>query len=321
MRLDDMRVFATVVDAGGFTAAGKALGLPKSSISRRVQGLEEFLGVRLLQRTTRKLRLTDAGERYYADCARIMAAAERANRDAADSQAEPRGLLRVTAPPMLGEAFLGPLINRYLARWPAVRVELDLSSERRDLISGQYDLAIRVGHLDDSSHVARRLGEASGMLCAAPSYLTRRGTPSHPSELAQHDLIEFGNLGSAAGRWRFTPAEGAAAVTVQFEPRYRANNIALLIEAIQAGVGIGWLPSYTAREEIGAGRLVEVLAAWPIPTLPVHAVYPTRENLAAKVKAFIELMLERPATTPPWGVSAPGGPGHAGPHPEATGAP
>lgn len=306
MRLDDMKVFATVVDSGGFTAAGKALGLPKSSISRRIQGLEESLGVRLLQRTTRKLRLTDAGERYYADCSRIVLAAEQANRNASENQAEPRGVLRVTAPPLLGEAFLGPLINRYLARWPEVRVELDLSSEHRDLIGGQFDLAIRIGQLEDSSYVARRLGDARGILCAAPSYIARRGSPADPMALMNHDMVEFGNLGAPFGRMRFShsSADGTPLV-VQFEPRFRANSIAMLIEALHAGVGIGWLPSYTAHDEFTTGRLVHVLPGYPIPTWPVNAVYPSRENLAAKSKAFIDLMLEQNATAPPWAAPPP----------------
>lgn len=292
MRLDDMRVFATVVECGGFTAAGRALGLPKSSISRRVQGLEEFLGVRLLQRTTRKLSLTDAGERYYADCSRILAAADHANQRISDSQTEPCGVLRLTAPPILGEAFLGPLINRYLERWPAVRVELDLSGEFRDLIGDQFDLAIRVGHLNDSSYVARRLGESIGTLCATPEYLARRGEPNHPNDLQDHDLIEFGGLNNTLGRWRFSGPHGEGDQTVSFEPRYRTGSIVLLLQAIYAGIGIGWLPNYTAQEQIAEGRLQRVLPHWPMPTLPVHAVYPTRENLAIKVRAFIELMLE-----------------------------
>jgi DNA-binding transcriptional LysR family regulator len=305
MRLDDMKVFATVVDSGGFTAAGQVLGLPKSSISRRIQGLEEFLGVRLLQRTTRKIRLTDAGERYYADCVRIVKAADYANHKASETQAEPRGVLRLTAPPLLGEAFLGPLVCRYLARWPEVRVELDLSSEHRDLISGQYDLAIRIGALEDSSYVARRLGDARGMLCAAPSYIARRGAPTDPNSLVQHDMIEFGNLGAPFGRHRFGQGVGSNVTVVQFEPRFRGNSIAMLIEALHAGVGIGWLPSYTADSEFAAGRLVPVLTAYPMPKVPVHAVYPSRENLAAKSKAFIDLVLEQNATSPPWAVPPP----------------
>ncbi|MCB9553009.1 MAG: LysR family transcriptional regulator [Myxococcales bacterium] len=207
MRLDDMQVFAKVVEAGSFTGAGRLLGLPKSTVSRRLAELEAGLGVRLLERTTRRLRLTEVGETYHAACLRVMAEAEAAQQAVMETRRAPHGVLRITAPQVFGEAFLTPVIATFLAQWPAVEVDVVLTDQVLDLVAHRIDLAIRAGQMPDSSFIARKLGSADSICCASPAYLEARGAPRAPTDLEGHDCLML-RLGSQKPRWTFTGPDG-----------------------------------------------------------------------------------------------------------------
>jgi DNA-binding transcriptional LysR family regulator len=275
------------VQAGSFTAAARALDMPKSSVSRKVSELEDRLGVRLLQRTTRKLGLTDAGRLYFDRSSRIVAEMEEAEQAVAQTQSAPRGLLRVTAPLSFG--MLGPMMAAFLQRHPDVQVELVCTDRRVDLVDEGFDVAIRAGPLDDSTLIARSLGVLERVLIASPAYLRRRKRPRSPAELSEHDCVNFG-AGHAPTVWILH--SGERRVEVRVSPRYSVNELDLLLEAARAGVGIALIARFVAVEDLRAGRLRQLLPEWSSPKTPIHAVYPTARHLSPKVAAFVEFMRE-----------------------------
>ncbi|HKE17630.1 MAG TPA: LysR family transcriptional regulator [Kofleriaceae bacterium] len=283
-----MLVFTRVVQAGSFTAAARALAMPKSSVSRKVSELEDRLGARLLQRTTRKLGLTDAGRLYYERAARIVAEMEEADQAVSQMQAAPRGLLRATAPLSFG--MLGPMVAEYLRRHPDVQVELVCTDRRVDLVDEGFDVAIRAGPLDDSTLIARSLGVLKRVLVASPAYLRRRGSPRAPADLTQHACISFG-AGAAPSVW--TLHAGERLVEVRITPRYSVNELDLMLDAARAGIGIAWTAEFATLDDLRAGRLKQVLRDWCSSETPVHAVYPTARHLSPKVVAFVDLVRER----------------------------
>ena len=288
MDLNEMLVFTRVVQAGSFTAAARSLDMPKSSVSRKVSELEDRLGVRLLQRTTRKLGLTDAGRLYFERSARIIAETEEAEQAVSDLQAVPRGRLRVTAPLSFG--MLGPMVASFLQRYPDVQVELVCTDRRVDMVEEGFDVAIRAGPLDDSTLIARSLGTLTRVLLASPAYLRRHGSPRAPADLTGHSCLVFG-AGQAPAVW--TLHSGERKVEVRVSPRYSVNELDLMLEAVRAGVGIAWTDEFVATDDLRAGRLRQVLRGWVSSGTPIHAVYPTARHLSPKVVAFVELMRER----------------------------
>lgn len=275
----DMLLFAAVVRHGGFTRAARHLGLTKQTVSERVARLEERLGVRLLERTTRRLRVTDAGGAYNERCAAIAAQIEEANSEVQRRQAEPVGLLRVSAPVLYGRRFLGPVVADYLGRYPKTRVEVLLADRRVNLVEEGFDLAIRIGALDDSSLAAKKLGEGHVYYVASPRFLSDHGAPT-PSTLRAARNI---------GVQPFETWE-VSGVKVKIEPALVVNDLEMACDAAIAGVGIARLPSLVCRDAVHDGRLRVLFGPEPAQLPAVYAVYPSRRYLAARVRIFIDAL-------------------------------
>jgi DNA-binding transcriptional LysR family regulator len=293
MDLNEIVVFARVVQAGSFTAAAAQLGMPKSTVSRKVSELEERLGSRLLQRTTRKLSLTDVGRTYYDYCARIVGEVEEAERAVSSLQGKPRGLLRITAP--VNVSFLGPIVSEFLKRYPEVQMELFCTQRSVDLIEERYDLGIRAGALADSTLIARSLGTVRWFVVATPAYLKKHGRPRSPEELAQHDCVLFG---AGAADTVVTLESGDTSVQVHVTPRLFVSDMDVLRAAVNAGLGIGVLAAFQCVEDLQARRLERVLRDWNVPSSPVHVVYPSTRHISPKVKTFIDHLQDRMNPSP-----------------------
>ncbi len=275
----DMMLFAAVVREESFTRAARQLGITKQTISERISKLEERLGVRLLERTTRRLRVTGPGATYYERCAAIAAQIDEANSEVQQRQAEPVGLLRVSSPVLYGRRYLTPVISEYLARHPRARVELVLADRHVHLLEEGLDVAIHIGPLDDSSLVARKLGEGPVHFVASPRFLSKYGTPS-ARELRSARCIGF----SAFELWK---AEG---VTSRIEPVLTVNDLELACEAAIAGVGIARVPAILCRDAVRDGRLKVLFGPRPAMLRAIHVVYPSRLNLPAKVRLFVDAL-------------------------------
>jgi DNA-binding transcriptional LysR family regulator len=288
--LNDMLYFAEVVDRGGFAAAGRALGIPKSRLSRRVAELEERLGVRLLQRTTRKLSLTEAGELYHRHCVAMREDAEAAEEAVSQVLTEPRGTIRVTCPVTLAQSSIGRLIPRFLERHPHVRVDMQVDNRVVDLVQESIDVALRVrSTLDDSgSLVVKNLGVTYGVLVACPELLKKHGGIASPDDLAKLPTIA---MSAADGRanWKLTGPHGKY-FDLQHRPCYTANDLLTLRFAALEGTGICILPDYMCADDVKAGRLVQVLPGWAPPPGFVHAVFPSRRGLVPAVRRFLDFL-------------------------------
>jgi DNA-binding transcriptional LysR family regulator len=287
MDLNELLVFAKVVQAGGFTAAARGLRMPKSTVSRKVSELEERVGAQLLQRTTRKLSLTEVGRAYYEHCARIVAEAEAAELAVTRLQAAPHGLLRVTTPLSFG--FLGPIVAEFLKRYPEVQLELVCTDRTVDLVEEGFDLAVRAGKLADSSLIARKLGSVERVVVAAPSYLQARGAPRSPKELEKHDCLLFG-AGRDGNVW--TLHSGNRSVEVPIRARLVVNEPDMLRAVTLAGSGIALLPNIHSAGDIAEGRLQRLLPGWSSTGAPVHAIYPSTRHHSPKVMAFVDFLRE-----------------------------
>jgi DNA-binding transcriptional LysR family regulator len=281
--------FAAIVREGSLAAASRKLAVPSSTLSRRLSALEQRLGVRLLERTTRALRLTEAGEAYYERCARIATEAAEADALVRSHGKTPRGLLRISAPPALGTLFLGPPLKEYVHRYPAVRVEVVLSDKAVDLREENFDAALRIGEPPtDSSYILRRLGRSSPVLCASPAYLAAQGTPRSLAALDKHMLIGL-NPGRPGAGWRFLDASGYPSVR-PVEPRVRVNSTLLAQALCSAGAGIALLPRWVIAEELRAGRLIALDLGEPPAPSDVLLVMQPASVATPKVRAFVELL-------------------------------
>lgn len=289
-RLSQMQVFVAVADEGGFAAAARRLNQSAPAVTRAVAGLEEHLGVKLLNRTTRYVRATEAGERYLEDARRILTEVEAAEEAAAGINAEPRGLLTVTAPLMFGRRYIMPGIVDYLRRYPDVQLDAIFLDRTVNLLEEGIDVGIRIGELPDSSMRALRVGYIRRVLVASPVYLEERGLPESPHALALHSLIasSAGNFGSG---WQFHFPDGEQSVRVR--PRLTVTSNDAAIEAALQGFGITRLLSYQAADEVAAGELVTLLEAYELPPSPVHIIHRAGPRSPAKVRAFIDLVAER----------------------------
>jgi DNA-binding transcriptional LysR family regulator len=291
--LNDLQFFAHVVEHGGYAAAERALGIPKSRLSRRVSQLEADLGVRLLQRSTRKFAVTEVGQSVYRHAQSMLSEAQAA-REAVDRlSAEPRGLVKVSAPVALAEDTLGKVLPDFLAAYPQVRVQLHVSNRRVDLISEGYDVAVRVRtKLDeDGELVMRRFGQINELLVASPAYLDRAGRPAHPRELASHRTL---SMSEDEGRQRWSlQGPGEAVETVQIQPILMAHDFPLLMAAARSGLGIALLPESVCADAVRAGELEVVVPDWHLPQGICHAVFPSRRGLLPAVRVFIDFLAER----------------------------
>ena len=288
-RFEEMRVFAAVVEAGGFTAAAGRLGMSKAAVSRHVAELEERLGVRLLHRTTRRLSSTAEGELFHARCRELLDRLEEAEAELGSGNSTAQGVVRANVPLSFGLLHLAPLWPRLLERHPGLELDITLSDRVADLVDEGYDLAVRIGQLSASSLVSRPLASTRLVACAAPAYLAAHGAPARPAELARHAVIGY-SLFAAGDTWSFSGPGGEEAVKVQ--PRMRANNGDTCRAAALAGLGIILHPRFLGGADLAEGALVEVMPGWRSIALGIHAVYPSRKFLAPKVRALVDFLVE-----------------------------
>lgn len=288
--LNDLYLFALVVERGSFTAASRAAGLTTSRISRRVAGLEERLGIRLLHRTTRKLSLTPVGEVFYQHCRAMVSEAEAATDAVAHLQATPRGRVRVTCPMLSAQSVLGGLIAGFMREYPEVRLSISATDRFVDLIDEGFDVAIRfrAAPMEDSSLVARFIGEANTYLVASPSLLEESGRPQRPADLARLPALGKSRR-DLAYAWQLTGRDGQREL-VTFQPLLDADDWLVVKHAALAGLGVVAMPDELCAEEMAAGRLEIVLPDWTLPGSALHIVYTSRRGLIPAVRAFIDYM-------------------------------
>ncbi|OGB29924.1 MAG: LysR family transcriptional regulator [Burkholderiales bacterium RIFCSPLOWO2_12_FULL_61_40] len=290
--MNDMLYFAEVVERGGFAAAGRHLGIPKSKLSRRVAELETRLGVRLLQRTTRKLSLTDVGAVYLRHCSAVRDEAQAAQEAIEHVHTEPRGTLRVACPVTLALTTIGPLVPVFLARHPQVRMDMRVSNRVVDLIEDGVDIALRVRPTleDSASLVVKNFGVSRTLLLASPQQLHRQWQPAGPAELVGLDTVSMSAVDGKSS-WGLQGPAGAE-YTLEHQPRYWADDLATLRFAVLGGIGMGFMPEYMCEDELRSGQLVEVLPGWsPRPGI-FHAVYPSRRGMVPAVRAFLDFLGE-----------------------------
>jgi DNA-binding transcriptional LysR family regulator len=288
-RIDAMQAFVAVADLEGFAPAARKLKLSPSAVTRLIAALEERLGARLLQRTTRSVTLTDAGSRYLERARRILADVEEAERAAEGERTRPSGRLVVSAPLGFGRLHVSAVMSAYLKRYPEVSGELRLEDRMINLVEDGIDLAVRIGHLADSTLVARHVGEMRRIVVASPAYLKARGEPKTPEAIASHDTIQFGTAVGVAD-WRFL--EAGKQVRITYAPRFSSNSSDAAIQYAAEGGGLTRVMAYQAAEALKAGKLRIVLKEFELPAVPIHIVYPTSRLLSAKVRTFIDLVTE-----------------------------
>jgi DNA-binding transcriptional LysR family regulator len=286
-----MQVFAKVVEQGGFARAAARLAISPSACSRHVAELEAHLGTRLLNRTTRRLSLTETGRGYYERCVQLLADLEEAEQAAAESAERPRGTIRLTTAVHFGVRHVAPAIADFMAKHPGVRFDVSLSDRFVDLVEEGYDLAVRIGSTGGENVVARKLGEARIVACASPAYLRAHGTPRRPEDLARHACLLYEHL-PVRGTWEFRDREGRTRAVRVAGPLH-SNSGDLAAAAAVAGTGIAFEPDFIVGPELRAGRLVPILAAYEAPASPIYAVYPSRRYLPARVRMFVAFLAER----------------------------
>jgi DNA-binding transcriptional LysR family regulator len=297
-KFEDIQAFIAVVDAGSFTAAANRLGAAKSAVSRRISALEQRLGVQLLRRTTRALNLTETGKRFYEHGARILADLEEAEAAVQQEHGELRGTLRFALPMSFGVRHMCGPIAAFSKKHPRVRFDLDLNDRRVDLIEDNFDVALRIGHLSDSTLIARRLFEIRTVVCASPNYLSIHGAPETPDDLQNHQCLVYSNLADP-DRMNYKDADGIKG-SVKVKVAMSASSGDFLLNAAAHGMGVVMQPTFIAAESIRRGNLVPVLTDYSWPVSPAYAVYPPTRHLSYRVRAFIDFLVERFAGQPQW---------------------
>jgi DNA-binding transcriptional LysR family regulator len=297
-RFTSIGVFVTAVDEGSFAAAARRFGLSAAMAGKYVSALEAELNARLLQRTTRRLSLTDVGHDYYDRCKRILEAFDEANREASDSQNIARGVLRSAAPVTFGAMHLGGVVARYMEEHPHVNVEVLLNDRYVDLLDIGADLAIRIGRLRDSGLVARRIAPCRMTVCASPGYLKRYGTPRTPDDLRRAQRLVFSEAVSA-GDWTLIDTKNRAHV-IDGPCRMSANNVQMLLAAALAGVGVAYGPTFVFGEYLARGELVAILPSYRASELAIQVVYLSTRHVPLKVRRFIDHLVDAFGDQPPW---------------------
>jgi len=302
--LHEMSIFAKVVGAGSLSAAARELGLSPAVVSRRLAALEARLGTRLINRTTRSLHLTDEGASYLEACSRILGEIEEADAAASAGRVEPQGVLKVLLPASFGHQFVAPLVPRFAERYPKVRLALSLSDRAVNLIDEGFDLAVRIGELEDSSLAARKLAPNRRVVCASPDYLRRHGTPRTPRELAQHNfLVASWDAGFAMTLAYKDPVGKLGEVRVA--GRYACDNWEVLRDWALAGLGVALKSTWDVHRNLADGSLVALCPGYSFDMdVAIYAVYPHRRHLPAKTRAFIEFLAEAIGPEPYWDRSA-----------------
>lgn len=290
--LDDLYYYAMVVKHAGFAAAGRALQVPKSRLSRHVNALEARLGVRLLQRSTRRFSVTDTGRELYSHCEAMLTEAQAALDVVEHARAEPRGRIRIACPVAIAAGMLAPVLPQFMARYPQVRVELDVSNRRVDLLAEGFDAALRVRTqpTGEDGVVMRQFAELCELLVASPAYLKQNGAPQAPDDLANHATLGFDSQHERQ-TWLLTARDGATA-RVDLRPRLVCHSFDVLLHSALAGCGIALLPESVVRSALASGDLVAVLPDWTLPQGIFHVVFPHRRGLLPAVRAFIDFLVE-----------------------------
>lgn len=296
-KLQAMQLFTRVVDAGSFTAGAEQMGISRALASKLIQNLEDSLGVRLLNRTTRRISLTDPGKNYYQRVSEVLYHLAEAEAEAAELQVEPRGRMRVSAPISFSVRHLAPALADFQRRYPRVELELGLNDRLVDLVDEGFDMAIRIGRLADSSLVARRIAPAGLVVVASPDYLARMGTPEHPQDLTQHSALIY-TLAQRPEEWAFK--RGDEAVVSKLNGKLFVNNGDFIAAAAIDGSGIALLPTFIVSDSIKNGELMEILVDWSVGDIGIYAVYPQTRALPAKTRALIDFLVERFGPEPEW---------------------
>jgi DNA-binding transcriptional LysR family regulator len=297
-RLSAIQVFAQVVESGSFAKAAERLGFSTSATSRHVAELEAHLQTRLLNRTTRRVSLTESGRAFYERAVQLLADLQEAEQEAARAAVVPRGTIRLTTSVNFGVRHLAPAIADFLARHAEVRFDVSLSDRVIDLVEEGFDLAVRVGTAGSENVVARKLGETRLVPCASPQYLSAHPAPRTPEDLAAHNCFTYEYV-TPRNVWRFRDASGAERA-VRIAGTLHSNNGDLLAEVAARGCGIVFEPAFIVGPEVRAGRLVPLLQEFMPPPVPIYAVYPSRKHLSAKVRSFVEFLVERFEDSQDW---------------------
>ena len=296
--LSDIAVFVQVVRSGSFTTAADKLGLSKSVVSKYVTRLEDRLGARLLNRTTRRLSLTEVGQAFFERSQRALDEIEEAEAEVSKLQGEPRGELRLSSPMTFGILHVAPLLPAFQSQYPELTVDMVLDDRRVDLVEEGFDLAIRIGELPDSSLVARRLGPCKHVVCGSPEYFARHGVPQSPEDLADHPALTY-RYQDSPSEWRFVDTDGSYR-HVAVNGRLQMNNSLALREALLKSAGVTLTPTFVVGADIQAGRLMAVLKDYKALEVSIYAVYPQRKHLSPKVRAFVDFLSEEIKDPPYW---------------------
>ena len=294
-KISQIEFLAAVVEEGSFTGAADALDVSKSHVSNQISRLEDRLGVRLLQRTTRSVDPTSEGQAYYEQVRQILDDLENAERALRQAQSEPMGRLRVTAPVSLGTKYLGDVAGQFLQQYENVSLDLDLLDRKVSLVDEGYDLAVRVGQLEDSRLIVRKIADVSGCVAASPAYLKKHGEPDHPDELTDHNCLVYSYLNTGP-QWQFTAPEE---IDVPIDGSLESNNGTVLVDAASQGEGIALAPAFLVADALREGKLRRIFPEWSLGVGGVWALYPHRRHLSAKVPAFIDV-LKQTFSPPPW---------------------
>lgn len=296
-KLTSIRAFTRVVQHGSFAAAARDLRLSRSAVSKYVIELEQELGSQLLVRTTRSASPTENGQAYYERCIAILADLEEADRAVALLQSEPRGLLRINAPMSFGTLHLGRAVADFMEKYPQLQIQLVLSDQQIDPVQEGFDVTLRIADLPSSSLIARKIAPASRVVCAAPSYLARRGLPKHPAELRDHDCLTYGYL-ATGNQWKLTGPDGDHWIRIPWT--LCSNNGEVLRDAAVKGRGIVMLPTFIVGADLQEGSLRSILTDYSAPEISVHAIYPPTRHVSVKVRMFIDFLVERFGSRPYW---------------------
>ncbi len=288
--LNEINIFIKVVEAGSFVGGGRLLGIPSTTVSRKVQQLEESLGVRLLHRSTRKLSLTDQGALYFRQCQQHLMGIEEANLQVTEAQLQPKGTLRITSPLDYATLYAQPWINEFLAKYPEVKIELKVTDHQLDLIDDRIDIAFRSGVLKDSNLVARRIGPKQSVCCASPDYLARYGEPLHPRELTQHLGILWGDS-LQNQHWQFIDKEEV--VDIAINGRYATDANHLLIKAAVAGLGIARVPLPLVEPYLESNSLNLILTDYEMPAGNMYIIYQSHKYLTQNIRLFVDHVVEQ----------------------------
>ncbi|XUM24069.1 LysR family transcriptional regulator [Bradyrhizobium oligotrophicum S58] len=289
-KLGSLRAFVKVVESGSFAEAGRQLRLSRSAISKYIGELEQSLGVQLIVRTTRHASPTETGQRYFERAVSILAELDAADQAVSQSQAAPRGLLRVNAPMSFGTMRLGPVVADFMARYPELQLQIVLSDDLLDPVQDGFDVTLRIAELESSSLVARRIMPVERVICAAPAYLARHGTPDGPEELRRHTSLTYGFL-LTGNQWKLTGRDGDHWV----QPAWSlcVNNAEVLRDVAIKGQGVALIPRFIAADALASGALTAILADYAAPSLALYAIYPPTRHLSVKVRLFIDFLVER----------------------------